>query len=76
MRYDAAERTLYAASGRLIPFNSNSPTGSTVTAFSTFVSTRELMRICAPVMDVVVWLRSLGLGKYEATFRENDALFL
>ena len=23
-------------------------------------------------MDVVVWLRSLGLGKYEATFREND----
>jgi hypothetical protein len=28
--------TLYAAKGRLIPFNSNSPTGSTVTAFSTF----------------------------------------
>src|SRR5262245_62818109 len=24
------------------------------------------------VMDVVVWLRSLGLGKYEAVFREND----
>jgi SAM domain (Sterile alpha motif) len=23
-------------------------------------------------MDVVVWLRSLGLGKYEAIFREND----
>jgi len=23
-------------------------------------------------MDVVVWLRSLGLGKYEASFREND----
>src|SRR6516165_10645432 len=23
-------------------------------------------------MDIVVWLRSLGLGKYEATFREND----
>jgi len=23
-------------------------------------------------MDVVVWLRSLGLGKYEAGFREND----
>ena len=22
-------------------------------------------------MDVVVWLRSLGLGKYEAAFREN-----
>jgi hypothetical protein len=24
------------------------------------------------VMDVVVWLRSLGLGKYEAVFRENE----
>jgi hypothetical protein len=24
------------------------------------------------IMDVVVWLRSLGLGKYEATFRENE----
>src|ERR1700751_84814 len=23
-------------------------------------------------MDVVVWLRSLGLDKYEAMFREND----
>ena len=23
-------------------------------------------------MDVVLWLRSLGLGKYEAIFREND----
>jgi predicted ATPase/class 3 adenylate cyclase len=23
-------------------------------------------------MDVAVWLRSLGLGKYEAAFREND----
>jgi SAM domain (Sterile alpha motif) len=22
-------------------------------------------------MDIVVWLRSLGLGKYEATFRDN-----
>ena len=22
-------------------------------------------------MDIVVWLRSLGLGKYEAAFREN-----
>jgi hypothetical protein len=38
--------TLYAARGRLIPFNSNSPTGSTCTAFSTFVSTLGLMRIC------------------------------
>jgi hypothetical protein len=23
-------------------------------------------------MDVVVWLRSLGLGKYEAVFREKE----
>src|SRR5215813_8314816 len=23
-------------------------------------------------MDIVVWLQSLGLGKYEASFREND----
>ena len=26
----------------------------------------------APIMDIVVWLRSLGLGKYEAAFRENE----
>ena len=24
------------------------------------------------IMDVVVWLRSLGLGKYEAVFRANE----
>ena len=29
-------------------------------------------RLWAPVMDIVVWLRSLGLGKYEAAFRENE----
>jgi hypothetical protein len=23
-------------------------------------------------MDIVFWLRSLGLGKYEAVFRDND----
>ena len=23
-------------------------------------------------MDIVVWLRSLGLGQYEAAFRENE----
>jgi len=23
-------------------------------------------------MDIVVWLRSLGLGKYGAAFRENE----
>jgi hypothetical protein len=38
--------TLQAAGGRLIPFNANSPAGSTFTAFSTLVSTRGLMRIC------------------------------
>ena len=26
------------------------------------------------VMDILVWLRSLGLGKYEATFRENKGI--
>jgi hypothetical protein len=40
---ETAATTLYAARGRLIPFNSNSPTGSTFTAFSTFVSTRGLI---------------------------------
>ena len=54
---DWAPTTLYAARGRLIPFNSNSPTGSTVTAFSTFVSTRGLMRIC------------LGLGAFSERYR-------
>ena len=28
--------------------------------------------IVGVVMDIVVWLRSLGLGKYEAAFRENE----
>ena len=28
--------------------------------------------IVGAVMDIVVWLRSLGLGKYEAVFRENE----
>ena len=28
--------------------------------------------IVGAVMDIVVWLRSLGLGKYEAAFRDND----
>src|SRR5262249_29302013 len=42
---DDGATTLYAARGRLIPFSTNSPTGSTFTAFSTFVSTRGLMRI-------------------------------
>ena len=31
-------------------------------------------RLCivGAVMDIVVWLRSLGRGKYEAVFRENE----
>ena len=28
--------------------------------------------IVGVAMDIVVWLRSLGLGKYEAAFRENE----
>ena len=30
------------------------------------------MIVSGALMDIVVWLRSLGLGKYEAIFREND----
>ena len=30
------------------------------------------MRSLGLIMDIVVWLRSLGLGKYEAAFRENE----
>jgi class 3 adenylate cyclase len=29
-------------------------------------------RVWGAIMDIVVWLRSLGLGKYEAAFRENE----
>jgi hypothetical protein len=29
-------------------------------------------RSLGAVMDIVVWLRSLGLGKYEAAFRDNE----
>ena len=28
--------------------------------------------IVGAVMDIVVWLRSLGLAKYEAAFRKNE----
>ena len=42
---DTAPTTLLSRQGRLIPFNSSSPTASTVTAFSTFVSTRGLISI-------------------------------
>ena len=28
--------------------------------------------IVGAVMDIVVWLWSPGLGKYEAVFRDND----
>ena len=35
---------------------------------------RSIMRAgrVGAVMDIVVWLRSLGLGQYEAAFRENE----
>ena len=29
-------------------------------------------RVGVVVMDIVVWLRSLGLGRYEAAFRDNE----
>ena len=41
----------------------------------THPSSRTMMcatTIVGAVMDIVVWLRSLGLGKYEAAFRENE----
>jgi hypothetical protein len=41
-----APSTLYAARGRPIPISANSPTGSTVKAFSSAISTRGLIRIC------------------------------
>jgi hypothetical protein len=30
------------------------------------------LSVGAIIMDIVVWLRSLGLGKYEVVFRENE----
>src|SRR5215471_18228245 len=33
---------------------------------------RVTTALWARPMDIVVWLRGLGLGKYEAIFREND----
>jgi hypothetical protein len=38
--------TLYAAIGRRMPFSANSPTASTITAFSIACRTRGRMRIC------------------------------
>ena len=43
---DLAESTLYAVNGRLMPLSLNSPTGSTVMAFSTAIKTRGLIKIC------------------------------
>ena len=43
--FGMAARTLWAAMGRRMPFSSNSPTGSTVTASSTAMRTRGLIRI-------------------------------
>src|SRR5262249_8852116 len=52
-------RTLYATIGRRMPFSSNSPTGSTVTAFSMAWRTRGLMRI---------WPGLASSQRREATF--------
>jgi hypothetical protein len=54
--------TLYAARGRLIPFNSNSPTGSTLTVFSTFVSTRALIKICPDYHAATAFVALLRFG--------------
>src|SRR5262249_874747 len=51
--------TLYAAIGRRMPFSSNSPTGSTVTALSMACRTRGLMRI---------WPGLASSQRREATF--------
>ena len=42
---DLVASTSYAANGRRIPLSANSPTGSTVTASSTAIKTRGLIRI-------------------------------
>jgi hypothetical protein len=42
---DAAESTLYAAKGRLMPLSLNSPIGSTLIASATAIKTRGLIKI-------------------------------
>jgi hypothetical protein len=57
---------LYAARGRLIPFNSNSPTGSTFTAFSTFINTTRLGLVAEPRGDVYEGLKRRVLFRRPA----------
>jgi hypothetical protein len=39
---------------------------------STELDNHDWQAVEGVAMDVVVWLRSLGLGKYETAFRENE----
>jgi SAM domain (Sterile alpha motif) len=45
---------------------------ATLDTFSAPADDARHPRLQGAVMDIVVWLRSLGLGKYEAAFRENE----
>jgi hypothetical protein len=45
------------------------PGASWTHSFNMICATPDCRRA---VIDIVVWLRSLGLGKYEAAFRENE----
>jgi hypothetical protein len=56
---------LYAANGRRIPLSANSPTGSTFTACSTFVSTRGLIRI---------WLGFVTQPRGNVGYRANSRI--
>ena len=66
----AAGGDVLAAAQMRTAFSSNSmPVDNSMEADA--AQCAPLLIVGAP-MVVVVWLRSLGLGKYEAIFREND----
>jgi SAM domain (Sterile alpha motif) len=52
--------------------NPENPSEPSLDSFSAPADDVRPPLIVGALMDVVVWLRSLGLGKYEAVFREND----
>ena len=54
------------------PVSRNDPITSAPRSDNAMLQSRSLRAI----MDIVVWLGSLGLGKYEAVFRKNDTLFI
>jgi hypothetical protein len=55
--------------GLICGLSANRPWGTTWTLS---LDRTKMSRNPEFVMDIVVWLRSLGLGKYEAIFRDND----